>query len=343
MKRSAIFDIIAIDELSVTPKYQQLVNAIVVAIQCEKIKKNDILPSINELSFEFDISRITVEKGYNQLKANGIIESVPGKGYYVKSTETKQHLRVFLLFNKLSSHKKIIYDAFVETLGQQAAIDFYVYNNDSALFQQIINNRKEQYTHFVVIPHLAENKQKACQALGTLPKDKLVLLDKLVADIGTNCAAVYENFESDIYTALQQALGALAKYHTLKIIVPENNFVSPGIIIGFEKFCRDHTFQYQTIHNIKVSEIASGEAYISLTEDDLVLLIEKIQAKKLIVGTQVGIISYNETPLKRFILNGLTTISTDFRAMGQSAAQLVLSNSKAHIENPFFLTLRDSL
>lgn len=53
------------------------------------------------------------------------------------------------------------------------------------------------------------------------------------------------------------------------------------------------------------------------------LLIEKIIETKLEVGKQVGVISYNETPLKKIILNGITTISTDFHLMG-GKAQLIL-------------------
>ncbi|MNY76383.1 hypothetical protein D3C86_2159540 [compost metagenome] len=57
----------------------------------------------------------------------------------------------------------------------------------------------------------------------------------------------------------------------------------------------------------------------------------------------MGVISYNETPLKKFIMNGLTTISTDFAKMGKTAAELVLNGLKEHIENPFELVLRGSL
>ena len=78
-------------------------------------------------------------------------------------------------------------------------------------------------------------------------------------------------------------------------------------------------------------------------EDDLVLLIEKILTTRLIVGKDVGVISYNETPMKKIILNGITTISTDFRMMGEKAAQLILEKSTEHIEIPFYLTLRSSL
>ena len=53
---------------SATPKYQQLANSILNAIEKRKLQVDDVLPSINELSSEFEISRDTVEKGYKYLK-----------------------------------------------------------------------------------------------------------------------------------------------------------------------------------------------------------------------------------------------------------------------------------
>ncbi len=343
MKRIKNFDFVRIDDFSATPKYQQLGNSILEGIRQKKLKEGDIMPSINEISFEFNISRVTVEKGYNELRKKGILDSIPGKGYFIKNTETSQNLRIFLLFNKLSNHKKIIYDSFVETLGDQAAIDFYVYNNDFSLFQRILNQKKGNYTHYVIIPHFVEDEEKAYQVINQLPKDKLILLDKLPSAITDNFGAVYENFEQDIYSALQQALEQLSKYHSLNIIFPENTYFSQEIIAGFKNFCRDFAFQYQVIHELENHNISKGEVYINLMEDDLVTLIDKIMLTSLKVGEDVGVISYNETPLKRLILNGLTTISTDFKAMGRSTAELVLSNSKKHISNPFYLTLRASL
>jgi DNA-binding LacI/PurR family transcriptional regulator len=78
-------------------------------------------------------------------------------------------------------------------------------------------------------------------------------------------------------------------------------------------------------------------------EDDLVHLIEKVISDKLKIGKDVGIISYNETPLKKIILDGITTISTDFEMMGRKTAELILSQSTEHVAIPFSLTLRPSL
>ena len=78
-------------------------------------------------------------------------------------------------------------------------------------------------------------------------------------------------------------------------------------------------------------------------ENDLVILIEKILAAGLKVGKDVGVISYNETSLKKIILKGITTISTDFQMMGEKTAELILNQSTEHVAIPFYLTLRNSL
>src|SRR6476660_8675945 len=126
MKPVGIYDIIRIDEYSSTPKYQQIINCILKAIESGRLQQQDILPSINDLSYELDVSRDTAEKGYRYLKKIGVLGSVPGKGYFIQDTNLKQQLKIFLLFNKLSPHKKIIYDAIVARLDNMASIDFYI-------------------------------------------------------------------------------------------------------------------------------------------------------------------------------------------------------------------------
>ena len=68
MKFSNFFANVQVDEFSSTPKYLQLTNSILNAIEAGKLKKDDIVPSINELSFELEVSRDTAEKGYKHLK-----------------------------------------------------------------------------------------------------------------------------------------------------------------------------------------------------------------------------------------------------------------------------------
>jgi DNA-binding transcriptional regulator YhcF (GntR family) len=343
LKSTPFYKIIHFDEFSATPKYQQLANSILSGIENRKLQVDDVLPSINELSATFEISRDTVEKGYKYLKNLGIIGSVPGKGYFIKTSEIEQKIKIFLLFNKLSAHKKIIYDAFVSTLGQAAAIDFYVYNNNFSLFKKLIQNCREDYHYYVIIPHFLEDTGNASEVINSIPKEKLILLDKMVPGVTGNYGAVYENFEQNIYVALEEALPHLTKYNAIKINFPEYTYHPNEILTGFKKFCQEYAFRCEVVHTIKDEPIKKGEVYINLMEEDLVMLIEKILESNLKIGEDVGIISYNETSLKKLILNGITTISTDFQMMGEKTAELILNKSVQHIEARFYLTLRNSL
>jgi DNA-binding transcriptional regulator YhcF (GntR family) len=335
--------IVRIDEYSITPKYRQVVNAVLKGIESGKLVKDDLLPSINELCVYLDISRNSVEKAYNTLKKTGIVSSVAGKGYFITQDQIEQPIKVLLLFNKLSVHKKMIYDAFANALGNTAAIDFYIYNNDFNVFKKLITEKIEHYSKCVIIPHFLENGDRAHDVINMIPKKKLILLDKIVKGVDGNFSAVYENFEQDIYNALEQLLAKLSNYHTLKIVFPKYTYHSKEILKGFQSFCNEYAFDYETIDLLKNEELMAGSVYITLMEDDLVELIEKLINTNLTAGVDVGVISYNETPLKRVILNGITTISTDFELMGRLAAGLVTDASDKKIPVPFKVTVRNSL
>mgnify|MGYP001554806751 FL=1 len=339
-----IYRFLKIDEESITPKYLQIANSVLNAVEINAITKDYLLPSINDLSYELEISRDTAEKALRYLKSLGVIGSVPGKGYFIANTDFKQTIKVFLLFNKLSAHKKIIYDSFSARLSDQAAIDFFIYNNNFSLFKKLMQkNKKNNYTHYIIIPHFLEGGDNANDVINEIEGSQLILLDKIIPGINREYGAVYENFEQDIYRALKEALPQLSKYQTLKIIFPEYTYHAIEILKGFHSFCSEYAFNHKVVQNLEEEPVNRGEVFINLMEDDLVVLLDKIQSTDLKVGKDVGIISYNETPWKRFILDGITTISTDFKRMGEMVADMVLNNSKEHIEVPFALTLRCSL
>ncbi|MDQ2721151.1 MAG: GntR family transcriptional regulator [Bacteroidota bacterium] len=337
------FRFIDIDILSITPKYLQIAHSIIKAVSGGKLQDNDILPSINDFSNELDVSRDTVEKGYRHLKKIGILDSVAGKGFFIKNSASLQVYKIFLLFNKLSTHKKIIYDSFASTLGNSATIDFYIYNNDLNLFKELIKKSVDNYSHYVIIPHLTQDSESFADVLNLIPNEKLILMDKTISSINNNCSSIYEDFEHDIYNALEKALSQLQKFNTIKIIFPSYTYHPKEILTGFSNFCNEYAFDHGIIHDIAEETIEDGIVYLSLMEDDLVTLVEKIIDCKKEVGKDVGVISYNETPLKKIILNGITTISTDFMLMGKNAAQLILNKERAHLAVPFYLTLRNSL
>ncbi len=344
MNRHPVIDLISINCYSATPKYLQIANSILSAIREGAIEKDETLPSINELSYGCDISRDTAEKGYKYLKKIGILDAIPGKNYFIKSTVYHPQPNILLLANKLNAHKKIIYDSLVASLEDTVFIDFYVYNNDYNYFKTLLQNNSQNYTHYVVIPHFTEGSERIHEFLNSvIPSDRLIVVDKPIQGIKGEYGAVCQNFKSDIFKAMEEALGVLSKYQKVKIIFPEDAHHPKEILAGLSAFCDKYSFDFQIISSLLEEVIEKHTVYISITESDLISLVEKAIASPFKVGEDVGVISYNETPLKKVILNGITTVSTDFQMMGRKAAQLIQNNTKEHIDVPFYLTLRASL
>src|SRR5690606_10419599 len=338
-----IIDEINIDNLSATPKYMQVAKAILKAVHEERIKKNETLPSINELSFLLDISRDTVEKSYRHLKQRGIIGSVPGKGFFVKSNEMHKRYRVLLLLNNLSEHKKVMYDALLATFDGSAEVDIYVYNNDFASFRNLILDRLEDYSHFVVTALFAGRTEDAGEVMRVIPRDKLIVFDKLVPGLPDGYAAVYENFESDIYNALTNLLDRVSRYQKLKVIFPDNSYYPPEIIRGIRKFAAEHRFRLVVVPSLENANVNRGDLVITVRDKDLLDLVDYVTHTDLKPGSDIGIISYNESPCKKYILGGITTVSTNFRFMGEQAARLIMEGVREQVATPFEVHLRASL
>ena len=65
------------------PIYTQISNQIKEAILAGQLQRGEALPSIRGLSADLKISVITTKKAYEELEQEGMIYSVPGKGFFV--------------------------------------------------------------------------------------------------------------------------------------------------------------------------------------------------------------------------------------------------------------------
>lgn len=326
------------------PIYLQIVDSITDAIRRGNYKKGERIFSINELSNEYFLARDTVQKAYNILHERGIITSVKGKGYYINDIDINASFKVLLLFSKISNYKKQIYNAFVQTLGKNAMVDIKIHHFNTQILKEHIANHLSDYDYFVIMPHFYDDPVEALKTIKTIPADQLIILDKNIPYTDLKSAAVYQDFQNDIVEALEQGLDLLGKYNKLYLVYPNMDFYSPEIPQGFKKFCLQNNFRNEVLSEINDKTIVrEKEAYIVIEENDLCHLIQKAREKRLKIGTNLGIISYNDSPLKEILLDGITVMSTDHVKMGETAARLILENSKEKIKNPFVLTRRKSL
>lgn len=78
---------IILNNNSMVPVYEQVVEQIKNEIIQESLKAGEPLPSVRALSGELKISALTVKKAYDRLEEEGFIVTVHGKGSFVENTD----------------------------------------------------------------------------------------------------------------------------------------------------------------------------------------------------------------------------------------------------------------
>jgi GntR family transcriptional regulator len=77
-----------IDFKSGKPVYLQLVDQIRYAAASGALRAGDALPTIRPLAEELRVNRNTIAKAYAELENQGVIETLPGKGCFVKENNS---------------------------------------------------------------------------------------------------------------------------------------------------------------------------------------------------------------------------------------------------------------
>jgi GntR family transcriptional regulator len=77
-----------IDFKSGTPVYLQLVEQVRLAAASGGLRAGEPLPSIRPLAEELRVNRNTVAKAYAELESQGVIETLPGKGCFLKEVNS---------------------------------------------------------------------------------------------------------------------------------------------------------------------------------------------------------------------------------------------------------------
>ncbi|MEP6663105.1 MAG: GntR family transcriptional regulator [Verrucomicrobiota bacterium] len=113
------------------PVYLQLVDQIRYAAASGVLRPGESLPSIRPLAEELRVNRNTIAKAYSELEGQGVIETIPGKGCFLKENNspfTKQ-VRQKLLIKEVDEavvtahHLQVDRDSFLALVKER--LDFF--------------------------------------------------------------------------------------------------------------------------------------------------------------------------------------------------------------------------
>ena len=331
-----------INHQSEVPKYRQVVELIISDIKSGIFKQGQRIPSINETSEELLLSRDTVEKAYVYLRKKGVLSSVRGKGYYVSQVDVHENLKVALIFNKLSNYKRNLYYAFIKTLGSKASVDVFIYNYDLQQFKSIVENNITKYDYYVILPHFKNDDRDVAAVIKQIPREKVLLVDRNL-DALKDYPIVYQEYEKDIQLALSDGLDLIKKYSRLNLVFPADQYYPGYILRGFQIFCQVNGLEYSVYDQVSPDVVKKDEAFVLITDDDLYRFIKICRSKKWKPGKDLGVVAYNDNPVKELLEDGITTITTNHDEIGRIAAEMILTKNFLRIKSPFEFIKRNSL
>lgn len=324
---------IGIDKSLKIPIYQQITDVVINSIESGTLRVGDMLPSINQVARENGVARETVIKSFSALQERGIVKAVQGKGFFILTKSVDIRNRVFLLFDTFSAYKQTFYKGLRDSLGPDSIVDLYFHHFNPKIFRKLLKEAAGNYTHYVVLPF---DYPEIANYLKVVPEERLCLIDRYPDYLKSGYSAVYQKFDDDVFNALTTAGMLVKKYNSLTLVFCDTITVVPAELKdGFERFCGQNGVKYQISCGIAPGEVISkGDSFLIIDDDDLVRLVEIANERKLVIGQDIGIISYNDTPLKKVVGTGISVISTDFKMMGETIAGLILNNEMKCIQNP---------
>ncbi len=325
---------------SSVPKYRQIIDSIERSLRNGELTNGDRIPSLNELCKEHGLSQDTVLVAYNELKTRGIITSTVGKGYYVLNNQIATPHKVFLLFDKLTAYKETLYDSFKDAFKGKGTEQIFFHYNNPQVFRTLIDAARGQFTEYIVMPIADE---AALEALKLLDGSRIYILDQGRSRFGNEYPGVYQNFEQDIRNAFAENADLLDKYSKIILLIRQQKGHYGEIVAGLKNYCRQHSIEMSTVCNAESIVLEERQAYVVVDDRDLITLVKKAAESKMRLGVEIGVISYNESPLKEVIDRGITTVSTDFAQMGRSMAHLIIDGGKKQLDNPFVMIRRRSI
>ena len=309
-------------------KVTQLADALSQAISRKEFLEGDSLPSINQLSAQYGVSRDTVFKAFLDLRERGLIDSTPGKGYYV----TSQVTNVLLLLDQYTPFKEALYNSFVRHLPINYKVDLLFHQYNERLFNTILRESIGKYNKYIVMNF---DNEKFSTVLNKINPSRLLLLD-------------FGKFEKEKYSYICQDFDeffyqALKNYHQLVFLFPKSLKHPQSSKVYFTRFCQEQGFLCEIQEDIENLIVRKGVAYIAIKQQDVVKVVKQGRLEGLKCGKDFGLLAYNDIPSYEVIDEGITSLSIDWEMMGNEAANFVLNNVPVQKFLPTEVRLRKSL
>ncbi|MEM6769946.1 MAG: GntR family transcriptional regulator, partial [Bacteroidota bacterium] len=313
-------------------KHEQIVNGVLVSIEDQVVERGQMLPSINQLSAELGFARKTIDRAYGELKDRGLVESRNRRGFFVSTEAVEQTVRVALVLYEFRPFQEMFYNVFRQSVGENVQVDTFFHHNNLAVFEDIVAKIAGRYGLYVVAPIISE---KTPGILDQLIHNRLLLIDRFVST-NRQTAHVIQEFETTTYNLLTGLLDRIRKYAKVYLFFREDpaSAYPAEILRACQRFARKHGITLTVRNHYEPGTLQKNVLYLTIGDTDLWTLLEDCIERNWTLGEDIGILSHNESRIKKIVHGGISTWSTDFGRMAERAASFVLEREPLKLTIP---------
>ena len=287
------------------------------------------------MSAHYGVSRDTVFKAFLDLRERGLIDSTPGKGYYV----TSQVTNVLLLLDQYTPFKEALYNSFIKRLPINYKVDLLFHQYNERLFNTIIRESVGKYNKYIVMNF---DNEKFSTALNKINPARLLLLDFGKFE-KSKYFYICQDFDESFYQALLTLKDKMHKYRQIVFLFSKGLKHPQSSKEYFTRFCEEQGFSYEIQEDIENLVVQKGTAYIAIKQQDVVKVVKQGRLEGLKCGKDFGLLAYNDIPSYEVIDEGITSLTIDWEMMGNEAANFVLNDTSVQKYLPTGVRLRKSL
>lgn len=315
---SAVFNYINLVQYQKS-KTNGIVNGIIDAIEDKAIEKGDPLPSVNRFIQKLGVARMTVVKALNTLKEQGIIVSEDKVGYFVRNTEIERELKVMLFLSGFQSTHETVYNQIIEGIGDnKITVDLFFHHYNPKTFNAILKENIGLYGLYIISVF---DDPKMESWLNRLPKRKLLQI--LRPPILNDISYITQDFYNDLKIELFNLKPNLKYYDEFILVFPSNQKIPKGLKKAFIEFCSNQNINYSIVEKVSRNLISPKKVFGVIEDKDLISVIQYSEEAGYRIGHGIGVVSYNETPMKKIIKDGITVISADFFKIGDAICEFI--------------------
>ena len=337
--------------MTLEPLYIQILNQLKTQINNHQIKVGDKLPTEQELSKEYNVSRITAKRVLTELENEGFIIRKRGLGSFLiqtsddientKNNSAKQKNLLFLVpfFDEDGFGD---YASGIAQVAESAGFIFLVQQIES-IREVSANELQKKYEGIIFCPPNHTNLIELFYEL-YLDNFPVVFLEKILDGIP------YSTVTANNFKGSYEATRHLIQQKHQNILFISNEFYSSTSRdrhLGYIKAMHDHSLERQQLFQWQeplsdssdsplldelVHYIFTHDITAIIAENDwlAILLMQQLRSFELHIPDDLSIIGFDNIPAAHLLSPALTTVALPLIDMGTTAAHLLLEK----IENP---------